>query len=77
MTDQDFIKGLAEIVGADEGDLTLDTSLASLVGWDSVAYLGTMVFLEEKMGVTVSPGFLQDAKTVAELLSIARAQCKS
>ena len=73
MTDEEFIKGFAEIVGVDEGDLTLDTTLATLEGWDSVAYLSTMVFLEQSMGVTLSPDVIVNVKTVAELLSSARA----
>lgn len=72
MTDDEFLKGFAEIVASDEGSLTLDTPLASLQGWDSVAYLSTMVFLEESMGVTLSPDVLVNVNTVAELLASAR-----
>jgi acyl carrier protein len=73
MTDEEFLRGFAEIVASDEGSLTLDTPLASLEGWDSVAYLGAMVFLEENTGVTLPPDVLVNVKTVAEILSSVRA----
>jgi len=73
MTDEEFLRGFAEIVAADEGSLALDTPLLSLEGWDSVAYLGTMVFVEENMGVTLDPEALVNVKTVADILSGARA----
>jgi acyl carrier protein len=73
MTDEAFLKGFAEIVGVEDGSLTLDTPLTGVEGWDSVAYLGTMVFLEENMGVTISPDVLVNVKTAMEILSGARA----
>jgi acyl carrier protein len=73
MTDQEFLKGFAEVVAADERTLALDTPLASLEGWDSVAYLSTMVFVEESMGVTLTPDTLLDLKTASDILSSARA----
>jgi acyl carrier protein len=73
MTDEEFLKGFAEIVAADEGSFSLDTPLASLEGWDSVAYLSTMVYVEENMGVVLTPDVLVNVKTVMEILSNARA----
>ncbi len=72
MTDEDFLKGFAEVVAADDGSLALDTPLASLEGWDSVAYLGAMVFVEENMGVTLTPDMLGNVKTASDILSSAR-----
>ena len=72
MTDEEFLKGFAEVVAADEGSFALDTPLASLEGWDSVAYLGTMVFVEENMGVTLTPDVLANVKTASDILSSAR-----
>jgi acyl carrier protein len=73
MTDQEFLKGFAEVLAADEHTLALDTPLASLEGWDSVAYLSTMVFVEESMGVTLTPDILLDLKTASDILTSARA----
>jgi acyl carrier protein len=44
-----------------------------LEGWDSVAYLSTMTYLDENLGVAVSPDQLVEAKTVADILKLARA----
>ncbi len=73
MTDEEFLKGFAEVVAVDEGSLKLDTPLASLEGWDSVAYLGAMIFVEENMGVTLTPEMLLNVKTASDILSSARA----
>jgi acyl carrier protein len=73
MSDEEFLKGFAEVVAAEAGDLALDTPLESLAGWDSVAYLGTMVFVEESMGVTLAPETLLSVKTASDILSSARA----
>jgi acyl carrier protein len=73
MTDEEFLKGFAEVVAADEGSFGLQTPLSTLEGWDSVAYLSTMVFVEENMGVVLTPEVLIGVKTPAEILSAARA----
>jgi acyl carrier protein len=73
MTDQEFLKGFAEVLSADERTLDLNTPLASLDGWDSVAYLSTMIFVEENMGVILTPDILLDLKTASDILSSARA----
>jgi acyl carrier protein len=73
MTDEEFLKGFADVVAADEGSFSLDSPLASLEGWDSVAYLGAMVFVEENMGVILTPDVLVNVKTIGEILTSARA----
>jgi acyl carrier protein len=73
VTDEEFLKGFAEIVAADEAGFSLDTPLSGLEGWDSVAFLGAMVFVEENMGVTLTPEVLVNARTVSEILASARA----
>ena len=72
MTDEDFLKGFAEVVAADEGSFDLETPLSTLEGWDSVAYLSTMVFVEENMGVVLTPDVLISVKTPSDILSTAR-----
>lgn len=72
MTDEEFLKEFSEVLAVEEGSLTLDTPLAGLPEWDSVAYLSTMVFLDEKMHVNLSPDAMIECKTAGELLSVAR-----
>ena len=71
MTTEQFLVEFAEVVAADAGSLRSDTRLSSLEGWDSVAYLSTMVLLDEKLGVTVPHETLLEAKTVADLIRAA------
>jgi acyl carrier protein len=72
MSDEDFLRFFAEATGADEGSVRLDTELASLEGWDSVAYLSTMTFLDEQMGVALKPDQMLEAVTVGDILTTAR-----
>lgn len=71
MNDEDFLRFFADAVGAEEGSVTLDTQLSTLEGWDSVAYLSTMIYLDESVGVAVSPEQLVEARTVADILAFA------
>lgn len=73
MTDQEFLKGFAEVLSADEDTFDLQTPLTSLEGWDSVAYLSAMIFVEENMGVILTPDILLELKTASDILSSARA----
>ena len=72
MTDEEFLREFTEVLAVEENSLTLDTSLDGLPEWDSVAYLSTMVFLDERMHVTLSPDAMLTCKTPGELLSKAR-----
>lgn len=76
MTDEDFLARFGELVGEDSSSLSLNTELKSLAGWDSVAYLGTTVIIDENMGVAISPEIFVDAVTIGDILSAARAEQK-
>jgi acyl carrier protein len=66
---QQFLEAFAEILDVSAVDLTPITELASLETWDSVSYLSTMVLLDERLGVAVSPEKLTEAKTVQDILN--------
>jgi acyl carrier protein len=68
---QQFLEDFSEILGLRAADLTPATELASLEAWDSVAYLSTMVLLDEKLGVAISPLDLTAATTVQDILDAA------
>jgi len=59
MSDEEFLARFAEVVGQEPSSLNFSTDLQSLEGWDSVAYLGTTVMIDENMGVAVSPEILR------------------
>ena len=73
MSDEEFLERFGEVVGQDPSSLDLATELKMLEGWDSVAYLGTTVLIDEGMGVVVSPEIFVDAITIGDLLAAARA----
>jgi acyl carrier protein len=66
---QQFLAEFAEILGVSAADLTPTTELSSLETWDSVSYLSTMVLLDERLGVAISPDDLTAAKTVQDILN--------
>jgi acyl carrier protein len=63
-----FLDEFADMLGMSAADLTPDTQLSSLENWDSVAYLSTMVLLDERVGVAISPDDLTAARTVQDIL---------
>ena len=63
-----FLIEFADMLGLSAADLTPSTQLSSLENWDSVAYLSTMVLLDEKVGVAISPDDLTAARTVQDIL---------
>ena len=63
-----FLAEFADMLGMSADDLTPATPLSSLENWDSVAYLSTMVLLDEKVGVAISPDDLTAARTVQDIL---------
>jgi acyl carrier protein len=73
MSDEEFLARFAEVVGQDPASLSLATDLKSIEDWDSVAYLGTTVMIDESMGVAVSPEIFVEAVTIGDVLAAARA----
>jgi acyl carrier protein len=65
-----FLEEFADMLGVSPAELTPSTQLSSLENWDSVAYLSTMVLLDEKVGVAISPDDLTTARTVQDILKV-------
>jgi acyl carrier protein len=63
-----FLEEFADMLGMRAAEITPDTQLSSLENWDSVAYLSTMVLLDEKVGIAISPDDLTAARTVQDIL---------
>jgi acyl carrier protein len=68
---QQFLEEFAEILGVSPAEIKPETQLSSLENWDSVSYLSTMVLLDEKLGVAISPDQLTAARTVQDIMSVA------
>jgi acyl carrier protein len=64
-----FLDEFADMLGVTVAEVAPATKLASLENWDSVAYLSTMVLLDEKVGIAISPDDLTAALTVQDILN--------
>jgi acyl carrier protein len=72
MKKSDFIRELAEILNVPSDSLSaVSLSLRDIEAWDSVAYLATMVLLDEKVGVTVRAERIAESKTLGDLFKLA------
>jgi acyl carrier protein len=60
-----FLEEFAEMLGMRGDELTP----SNLDNWYSVAYLSTMVLIDEKFGVTISPDDLTSAQTIQDILN--------
>jgi acyl carrier protein len=72
MSDEDFLVEFIQALDAAPGSIALDTPLSSIETWDSVSYLAVMMFVDEKMGVALSPEALLEAQTPRAILERAR-----
>ena len=71
MEKSEFLSRFAEIVmEEDPSGVVPAAPLNSFPGWDSMAQLSTIAFLDE-LGVTLRSGALQGCQTVQDVLSLA------
>lgn len=68
MTVEEFSAEFAEMLGINAGELNSQTDLTALQEWDSVAYLSAMVLIDEKLGVSIRPDVISEAKTFDDIL---------
>ncbi len=68
MTKKDFTREFAGILNIDPEELTPETKMNGLEGWDSVAYLAAMVLVDERLSVKVHPNMFSKAKTFGDIL---------
>jgi acyl carrier protein len=69
LDEKQFLEEFAEMLGMRAVELTSSTQLSNLDNWASVAYLSTMVLIDEKFGVTISPDDLTSARTIQDILN--------
>lgn len=72
MTEQDIIQALAEILEMDASELSASTSLDTLDTWDSLATISFIALVDEKNGHVLAGDDLQKAKTVGDLINLAK-----
>lgn len=73
MNDQDIINDLAEILEIDASELTSSTALDTIDTWDSLATISFIALVDEKTGHVLAGDDLQRAKTIGDLVALAKA----
>lgn len=68
MTRDDFSREFAEMLNIDAANLAPETELASLPEWDSVAYLSTLVLIDDKLAFQIRPDTIAAAQTFQDIL---------
>ncbi len=71
MTKKDFFTEIETIIEAGAGTVTGDKELASLEGWDSLAVMGFIAMLDEKLNLKVPPQRIAACKTADDLAALA------
>jgi acyl carrier protein len=70
MTTREFLDKLEDGFDVERGTISIDDSLPGLGCWDSMAALAFMAIADQQLGVSVSPGQLQQCKSVKDLLAL-------
>jgi len=71
MNAKEFLLALDEMLELDAGTLTGGETLESLDDWDSLAVISFIAMVDEKLDLVVEGAKLAEAKTVADLLTVA------
>lgn len=60
---------IEEALDTDEGELTPETVLEDVDGWDSIAALSLIVMLDEHFGKTITGTQIKELSTVGDILA--------
>lgn len=60
---------IEEALDANEGELTAETVLDDVDGWDSIAALSLIVMLDEHFGKTITGAQIKELSTVSDILT--------
>jgi len=70
MTQQDFLAQIEELIEAPAGSLRGPEPLSGFDRWDSLALVGFIAMVDERVGITLSAQKIVDAKTVNDLVAL-------
>jgi acyl carrier protein len=70
MSLQDFLSHLSEILDMPAADLQPDVKLADLEGWNSMALVSFIAFVDEYLEITLSPRAIAPCRTIADLARV-------
>lgn len=71
MSFEDFLSHLSEVLDVPAAELSADLKLADLEGWNSMALVSFIAFVDEYLGKTLSPRVIGPCRTVADLAGVA------
>ncbi len=66
MTRDEFLVEMQDVLQTEE-TLTVDTVLADLAEWDSLAVMATMAFLDRNFGVKLSIADIKELNTIGDI----------
>ncbi len=72
MTQEVFIAKVCEVLMANNSQITQDTELARVAGWDSMGKLVFLTFLDEEFSVRPPLGALDACKTMNDLAALVK-----
>lgn len=70
MTDQEKIAMLEETWELDEGTLAMDTVLADVDEYDSMAKLSLIVLLDDEFGVKLTGDIIKGFETIGDIVAL-------
>ena len=72
MTKAEFLRALEGVLELPQGSIRGDERLEALEGWDSLAVMGFIAMVDEKLGLDVSATRLAECATVGDLLDMVK-----
>ena len=70
MTKQQMLNMIDELLEFPPGTLKGDEKLSSLEEWDSMAVLGFMAMVDEKIGVNIEASKIAESETIHDLIAM-------
>lgn len=70
----DFLVMIDKLLAKPSGTVQGPEVLADLSAWDSLAAIGYVALLNDRLGVTLPAGKMQSCQTVADLVALAGSQ---
>lgn len=69
MSEEEKMLVFADVLDMDQSEFSLDTVLAELDNWDSVAMLAFMAMMDERFGKTVKGADIRNFRTVQDAIN--------
>jgi acyl carrier protein len=73
----DFLCLIDKLLALAPGTVKGPETLANFEAWDSLAAMGFVALLDDKLGITLPSGRLEHCATVADLVAVAGSQVQS